>query len=388
MHNWRVIVDEAVGQLSQLVAKEHLEGELKVPPVEAKQRVEFIGVQMILDLGTVDPAKYPLPHTRLTLESLRDYVHLRPRTNTISAIARFRNALAYATHTFFQNHGFLYVHTPVITTSDCEGAGEMFQLTTLISDAEKLEELIKNPPPAEADGEVAKLLVMEKGEAIAQLKSAKANKETISAAVAELTKAKEKHSHTSWHLAEFWMVEPEIAFSDIQDDMNCAVAFVRSLCQWLLDNCLDDMEFMVTNWDKSAIDHRRNRIDRPRTVSSTKFVRICYTEAVAILEEALKERQFENIVEWGIDLASEHDRYLTKVKFKSLVIVYDYLKGIKACYMKVNRDDKTVAAMDVLVLKESGKSGSTTAAAERRGSAEKASKFHSHARRISAMQNA
>ncbi|KAH7855284.1 hypothetical protein Vadar_023251 [Vaccinium darrowii] len=407
--NLQVIVDAAVGQLSQLVATGtcvHVEGELKVPPEGTKQRVE-LRVQKILDLGTVDPAKYPLPKTKLTLEFLRDYVHVRPRTNTISAIARIRNALAYATHTFFQKHGFLYVHTPIITTSDCEGAGEMFQVTTLISDAEKLEkELIKNPPPSEADVEAAKLLVTEKGEAVAQLKSAKANKETISAAVVELTKAKEnlskleerfklkpgipqkdgkidysqdffarqafltvsgqlqvetfacalssvytfgptfraEHSHTSRHLAEFWMVEPEIAFADIQDDMNCAEAYVRFLCQWLLDNCLDDMEFMVKNFDKSAI-------DRLRLVSSTKFVRISYTEAVAILEEASKERQFENKVEWGIDLASEHERYLTEVKFKSPVIVYNYPKGIKAFYMKVNPDNKTVAAMDVLVPK-------------------------------------
>ncbi|KAH7855923.1 hypothetical protein Vadar_030623 [Vaccinium darrowii] len=407
--NLQVIVDAAVGQLSQLVATGtcvHVEGELKVPPEGTKQRVE-LRVHKILDLGTVDPAKYPLPKTRLTLEFLRDYVHLRPRTNTISAIARIRNALAYATHTFFQKHGFLYVHTPIITTSDCEGAGEMFQVTTLISDAEKLEkDLIKNPPPSEADVEAAKLLVTEKGEAVAQQKSAKANKETISAAVTELTKAKEnlskleerfklkpgipnkdgkidysqdffarqafltvsgqlqvetfacalssvytfgptfraEHSHTSRHLAEFWMVEPEIAFADIQDDMNCAEAYVRFLCQWLLDNCLDDMEFMVKNFDKSAI-------DRLRMVSSTKFIRISYTEAVAILEEASKERQFENKVEWGIDLASEHERYLTEVKFKSPVIVYNYPKGIKAFYMKVNSDNKTVAAMDVLVPK-------------------------------------
>jgi len=407
--NLQVIVDAAVGKLSQLVATGtcvHVEGELKVPPEGTKQRVE-LRVQKILDLGTVDPAKYPLPKTKLTLELLRDYVHLRPRTNTISAIARIRNVLAYATHTFFQKHGFLYVHTPIITTSDCEGAGEMFQVTTLISDAEKLEkELIKNPPPSEADVEAAKLLVTEKGEAVAQLKSAKANKGSISAAVVELTKAKEnlskleerfklkpgipqkdgkidysqdffarqafltvsgqlqvetfacalssvytfgptfraEHSHTSRHLAEFWMVEPEIAFADIQDDMNCAEAYVRFLCQWLLDNCLDDMEFMVKNFDKSAI-------DRLRMVSSTKFVRISYTEAVAILEEASKERQFENKVEWGIDLASEHERYLTEVKFKSPVIVYNYPKGIKAFYMKVNPDNKTVAAMDVLVPK-------------------------------------
>ncbi|GMQ06243.1 hypothetical protein CsSME_00050899 [Camellia sinensis var. sinensis] len=407
--NLQVMVDAAVAPLSQLVATGtcvHVEGELKLPPEGTKQRIE-LRVLKVLDVGTVDPAKYPLPKTRLTLEFLRDYVHLRPRTNTISAIARIRNALAYATHTFFQKHGFLYVHTPIITTSDCEGAGEMFQVTTLINDAEKLEkELIKNPPPSEADVEAAKLLVTKKGEAVAQLKLSKASKVEISAAVAELTKAKEnlsrleerfklkpgipekdgkidysqdffarqafltvsgqlqvetfacavssvytfgptfraEHSHTSRHLAEFWMVEPEIAFADIEDDMKCAEAYVKFLCQWLLDNCLDDMELMVKNFDKSAI-------DRLRMVASTDFVRCSYTEAVAILEEASKERQFENKVEWGIDLASEHERYLTEVKFKSPVIVYNYPKGIKAFYMKVNADNKTVAAMDVLVPK-------------------------------------
>ncbi|XP_028064959.1 asparagine--tRNA ligase, cytoplasmic 1-like [Camellia sinensis] len=407
--NLQVMVDAAVAPLGQLVATGtcvHVEGELKEPPEGAKQRIE-LRVEKVLEVGTVDPAKYPLPKTRLTLEFLRDCVHLRPRTNTISAIARIRNALAYATHTFFQKHGFLYVHTPIITTSDCEGAGEMFQVTTLINDAEKLEkELIKNPPPSEADLESAMLLVKDKGEAVAQLKSAKTSKEEINAAVAELTKAKEnlskleersklkpgipqkdgkidysldffarqafltvsgqlqvetfacclssvytfgptfraEHSHTSRHLAEFWMVEPEIAFADLEDDMKCAEAYVKFMCQWLLDNCLDDMEFMVKNFDKSAI-------DRLRLVASTDFVRLSYTEAIAILEESSKERQFENKVEWGIDLASEHERFLTDVKFKSPVIVYNYPKGIKAFYMKVNADNKTVAAMDVLVPK-------------------------------------
>ncbi|CAL5339160.1 unnamed protein product [Camellia sinensis] len=407
--NLQVMVDAAVAPLGQLVATGtcvHVEGELKEPPEGAKQRIE-LRVEKVLEVGTVDPAKYPLPKTRLTLEFLRDCVHLRPRTNTISAIARIRNALAYATHTFFQKHGFLYVHTPIITTSDCEGAGEMFQVTTLINDAEKLEkELIKNPPPSEADLESAMLLVKDKGEAVAQLKSAKTSKEEINTAVAELTKAKEnlskleersklkpgipqkdgkidysldffarqafltvsgqlqvetfacclssvytfgptfraEHSHTSRHLAEFWMVEPEIAFADLEDDMKCAEAYVKFMCQWLLDNCLDDMEFMVKNFDESAI-------DRLRLVASTDFVRLSYTEAIAILEESSKERQFENKVEWGIDLASEHERFLTDVKFKSPVIVYNYPKGIKAFYMKVNADNKTVAAMDVLVPK-------------------------------------
>ncbi|KAI5664614.1 hypothetical protein M9H77_23937 [Catharanthus roseus] len=413
--NLQVIVDASVHKLADLVPTGtcvHLEGLLKEPPEGTKQKIE-LRVQKVFDVGTVDAAKYPLPKTKLTLEFLRDVVHLRSRTNTISAVARIRNALAYATHTFFQKHGFLYIHTPIITTSDCEGAGEMFQVTTLLSGAEKLEkELKENPSPSEEDLKTAELLVKEKGEAVSQLKSAKAGKQEISASVAELTKAKEhlaklaerfrlgercklsagipkkdrnidysedffarqafltvsgqlqvetyacalssvytfgptfraENSHTSRHLAEFWMVEPEIAFADIQDDMNCAEAYVKFLCQWLLDHCFDDMEFMAKFIDKTCI-------DRLKMVASSNFFRITYTEAVAILEEASKERKFENKVEWGIDLASEHERYLTEEKFKGPVIVYNYPKGIKAFYMKVNDDQKTVAAMDVLVPK-------------------------------------
>ncbi|CDP03212.1 unnamed protein product [Coffea canephora] len=413
--NLQVIVESGVHKLGDLVptgTSVYVEGELKKPPEGTKQKIE-LKVLKVLDVGTVDAAKYPLPKTRLTLEFLRDFVHLRPRTNTISAVARIRNELAYATHTFFHKHGFLYVHTPIITTSDCEGAGEMFQVTTLINEAEKLEkELKENPAPSEADIVAAELLVKEKGEAVAQLKSAKASKEEISAAVAVLTKAKEnlvklqerfrlgnrcklsagipkkdgkidysedffarqafltvsgqlqvetfacalssvytfgptfraEQSHTSRHLAEFWMVEPEIAFADLQDDMNCAEAYVKFLCQWLLDYSLADMEFMAAHIDKTCI-------DRLKMVASSNFYRITYTEAIAILEEVSKARKFENKVEWGIDLASEHERYLTEEKFKAPVIVYNYPKGIKAFYMKLNEDKKTVAAMDVLVPK-------------------------------------
>ncbi|XP_043720610.1 asparagine--tRNA ligase, cytoplasmic 1-like [Telopea speciosissima] len=406
--NLQVIVDKDVSSLEQLVHTGtciYVQGELKKPPEGTKQKVE-LRVEKVIDVGPVDPAKYPLPKTKLTLEFLRDFVHLRPRTNTISAVARIRNALAYATHTFFQKHGFFYVHTPIITTSDCEGAGEMFQVTTMFSDSEKLEkELKQNPPPSESEIEAAKLLVKEKGDIVSQLKSAKASKEEISSAVSELTRAKEslarleersrlksglpqkdgkidysrdfftrqafltvsgqlqiegfacalssvytfgptfraEHSHTSRHLAEFWMVEPEIAFADLKDNMNCAEAYVKFLCQWLLDNCLDDMEFMVKNFDKTAI-------DRLKMVASTPFERISYTEAVQLLEN-VTDKKFENKVEWGIDLASEHERYLTEVIFKKPVIVYNYPKEIKAFYMRLNNDMKTVAAMDVLVPK-------------------------------------
>ncbi|XP_051131397.1 asparagine--tRNA ligase, cytoplasmic 1-like [Andrographis paniculata] len=413
--NLQVIVKAELYKLSDVVSTGtciHVEGLLKSPPEGVKQKIE-LEVEKVIDVGTVDAAKYPLPKTKLTLEFLRDVVHLRSRTNTISAAARIRNALAYATHTFFQKHGFLYVHTPIITTSDCEGAGEMFQVTTILNDAEKLEkDLNENPPPSESDIEVAELAIKEKGEAVAKLKSAKANKSEIVAAVGELNKAKEnlnklqercklaercklsggipkkdgkidytedffarqafltvsgqlqvetyacalssvytfgptfraENSHTSRHLAEFWMVEPELAFADLQDDMNCAEAYVRFLCQWLLDNCYEDMEFMTKFIDKGAL-------QRLQMVAKSKFIRITYTEAIAILEEAAKVKKFENNVEWGIDLASEHERFLTEEKFKSPVIVYNYPKQIKAFYMKLNEDNKTVAAMDVLVPK-------------------------------------
>ncbi|XP_022754922.1 asparagine--tRNA ligase, cytoplasmic 1-like [Durio zibethinus] len=408
--NLQVIVDAGVAVLSKLVATGTcvvVDGILKSPPEGTRQRIE-LRVEKVVHIGEVDPAKYPIPKTKLTLEFLRDHLHLRSRTNTIAAIARIRNALAFATHSFFQEHHFLYVHTPIITTSDCEGAGEMFQVTTLISEAEKLEkELIKNPPPSEADIEAARQLVSERGEAVKQLKAAKASKEDIGASVAELNKAKEsllkleersklkpgiplkdgkidynqdffarqafltvsgqlqvetyacavsnvytfgptfraEHSHTSRHLAEFWMVEPEIAFADLQDDMNCAEAYVKYMCKYLLEQCLDDMEFMAKNYDKGCI-------ERLRMVASTPFVRISYTKAVELLEEAVRDgKKFENEVEWGIDLASEHERYLTEVKFQKPVIVYNYPKGIKAFYMRLNDDLKTVAAMDVLVPK-------------------------------------
>ncbi|VVB16234.1 unnamed protein product [Arabis nemorensis] len=410
--NLQVMVESSVSDLSPLVATGTcviVDGVLKMPPAGkgTKQKIE-LSVEKVIHLGPVDPAKYPLPKTKLTLEFLRDYLHLRSRTNSISAVARIRNALAFATHCFFQEYGFLYIHTPIITTSDCEGAGEMFQVTTLINEMEKLErELIQNPPPTEADVEAAKLFVKEKGEAVAQLKAAKASKEEITASVAELTKAKEtlamveersklkpglpkkdgkidyskdffgrqafltvsgqlqvetyacalssvytfgptfraENSHTSRHLAEFWMVEPELAFADLQDDMNCAEAYVRYMCQWLLEKCYDDMELIAKNFDKECI-------DRLKLVASTPFGRVTYTEAIKLLQEAVaKGKKFENNVEWGIDLASEHERYLTEVIFQKPLIVYNYPKGIKAFYMRLNDDKETVAAMDVLVPK-------------------------------------
>eukprot|EP00252_Welwitschia_mirabilis_P014956 TRINITY_DN33045_c0_g1_i1.p1 TRINITY_DN33045_c0_g1~~TRINITY_DN33045_c0_g1_i1.p1 ORF type:complete len:570 (+),score=138.73 TRINITY_DN33045_c0_g1_i1:197-1906(+) len=405
--NLQVLVNSSVAALSQLTAtgtSVMVEGKLKEPPEGTKQTVE-LEVDKVLEVGTVAP-KYPIAKTKLSLEYLRSCLHLRPRTNTISAIARIRNALAYATHTFFQNNGFYYVHTPIITTSDCEGAGEMFQVTTLFSEAEKLErELKENPIPSEAEIEAAKLVVNEKGRVVAELKANKADKSLILAAVSELQKAKDEvqkleersklkasvpqkdgkidfskdffarqayltvsgqlqvethacalssvytfgptfraeNSHTSRHLAEFWMVEPEIAFADLEDDMNCAEDYVKFLCRWLLENCLDDVEFISKMYDKTAV-------DRLRSIISSDFVRITYTEAIDILKK-VTDKKFENTVEWGIDLGSEHERHLTEEIFKKPVIVYNYPKSIKAFYMRLNDDGETVGAMDLLVPK-------------------------------------
>ncbi|KAI5318501.1 hypothetical protein L3X38_038209 [Prunus dulcis] len=408
--NLQVIVEADKGDLGQLVLTGtclQVDGVLKLPPDGKKQKVE-LQVEKVIHVSVVDASKYPLPKTRLPLELLRDYVHLRARTSTMGAVARIRDELSYATKIFFHEHGFCYVNTPNITTSDCEGAGEMFQVTTLISEAEKLEKnLIKNPPPSEVDVESAKLIIKQRGNDVAQLKSVKASKQEIGTAVAELQKAKDnvlkmeersklqpgipqkdgkidysqdffarqafltvsgqlqlesyacalstvytfgptfraEKSHTSRHLAEFWMVESEMAFAELKHDMDCAEDYVKFMCQWLLDHCMEDMEFFANKIDKSCI-------DRITMSAKTPFARITYTEAVELLTEAVKNgKKFENHVEWGIDLASEHERYLTEVKFQKPVIVYNYPKEIKAFYMRLNDDSKTVAAMDVLVPK-------------------------------------
>ncbi|KAL6840926.1 hypothetical protein ACP4OV_029186 [Aristida adscensionis] len=387
-----------------------VEGVLRKPPDDVKHLKEAVElhVERVVEVGEVDAAAYPLPKTKkdkeITMETLRGHVHLRARTNIIAAVARIRHQLACATHKFFDENGFLYVHTPIITTSDCEGAGEMFQVTTLFSQAERLRE---HPQPSEADIDAARLVVREKADAVAQLKAANASRQEIAAAVLELKAAKEnvseleerfklrhgipykddgtiafendffkrqafltvsgqlqvetyacalssvytfgptfraENSHTSRHLAEFWMVEPEIAFANLQDDMNCAENYVQYLCKWLLQHCREDIEFIGTKVRTDA----RLAIDRLELVSSTPFERISYTRAVEILKN-VQGHKFESTVEWGIDLASEHERYLTEVIFKKPVIVYNYPRGIKAFYMRLNDDMQTVAAMDVLV---------------------------------------
>jgi asparaginyl-tRNA synthetase len=285
--------------------------------------------------GPSSPEEYPLQKKRHSFEFLRTIGHLRPRTNTQGAVMRVRNAIAFATHCFFQERGFLYVQTPIITASDCEGAGEQFLVTTL-----KLDR-IKRLPDGSIDysedffGKKAYLTV-----------SGQLNGEALASALSDIytfgPTFRAENSNTSRHLAEFWMIEPEIAFADLEDDMECAESYLKSIITHLLRHCQEDMEFFDTHIEKGLI-------ERLRHVESSPFARLTYTEAIALLKKAPKS--FEFPVEWGCDLQSEHERYLAEEYCKKPVILTDYPAAIKAFYMRSNEDGKTVAAMDLLVPK-------------------------------------
>jgi len=279
------------------------------------------------------PSDYPLQKKKHSLEYLREIAHLRPRTNTIGAVARLRNSLSYAIHTFFQERGFFYVHTPIITASDCEGAGEMFHVSTL--DAENLPRAVDGRVDYSKDffGKPANLTV-----------SGQLEGETYAMAMGRIytfgPTFRAENSNTARHLAEFWMIEPEAAFFKLKDDMDLAEDFIRYLCQHALDKNMDDLEFFNQRVNPSVISNMESAAKQP-------FERISYTEAI---DRLLKSgNQFQYPVSWGVDIQSEHERYLTEVIFKKPVIVYDYPKEIKAFYMRLNDDEKTVGAMDILV---------------------------------------
>ena len=282
--------------------------------------------------GTADPETYPLQKKGHTLEFLREKAHLRPRTNTFGAVLRVRSTLAYAIHKFFQEKGFFYLNTPLITASDCEGAGAMFQVTTLpLNDLPKTE-----------DGQVDYSQDFF-GKPTALTVSGQLEGELGATALGAIytfgPTFRAENSNTPRHLSEFWMIEPEMAFYDITDNMDLAEEFVKYCIGYALDHCRDDIEFLAEHFDKDLI-------ERLEFVLHNDFVRLTYTEGVKILEESGKK--FEFPVSWGIDLQSEHERYLVEEHFKKPVILTDYPKDIKAFYMKQNEDGKTVRAMDVL----------------------------------------
>ena len=314
------------------------------------QKVEIQAKEITL-YGEADPATYPLQKKGHTLEFLRTIAHLRPRTNTFGAVLRIRHAMAFAIHKYFNDKGFVYLHTPLITASDCEGAGEMFQVTTLD---------LNNIPRTE-DGKVDYSQDFF-GKQTSLTVSGQLEGELGAMALGEIytfgPTFRAENSNTPRHLAEFWMVEPEMAFYEIEDNMELAEDFIKYLVKYALEHCGDDLKFLNDMFDKELI-------SRLESVVNTTFVRLTYTEGIKILEAS--GEKFEFPVSWGVDLQSEHERYLVEKHFGKPVIMTDYPKEIKAFYMKQNEDGKTVRGMDVLF----PKIGEIIGGSEREASLEK-----------------
>ena len=298
-----------------------------------KQATEIHASQVTVH-GWADSETYPLQKKRHSFEKLREWAHLRPRTNTFGAVMRVRNQISFSIHQFFQENGFLYINTPIITASDCEGAGELFKVTTLD---------LQNVPKKDGQVDFEKdffdrpSFLTVSGQLEAEIFATSLGK-----AYTFGPTFRAENSNTSRHLSEFWMVEPEMAFYELEDNMALAESFLKRIFQDVLNNCAEDMEFFNLRVDDTILSTLKGILE-------SEFVRLTYTEAIDILEKSGEE--FEFPVAWGIDLQSEHERYLTEKQFKSPVILYDYPKTIKPFYMKVNDDDKTVRAMDVLVPK-------------------------------------
>ena len=302
-----------------------------VPTPQAKQPFEIQATSVTLE-GASAP-DYPLQKKRHSLEYLRTISHLRPRTNTFQAVFRIRSMAAYAIHQFFQERGFVYVHTPLITASDCEGAGEMFQVTTLDLNNVPKDKEEKVDFTQDFFGKPTNLTV-----------SGQLNAETFAQAFRNTytfgPTFRAENSNTARHAAEFWMIEPEMAFADLKDDMEVAEAMLKYIISYVMENAPEEMDFLNQFVDKGLK-------DRLNHVLNSEFGHVTYTEAVEILEK--HNDKFEYKVSWGTDLQTEHERYLTEEVFKRPVFVTDYPKEIKAFYMKLNSDGKTVAAMDCLV---------------------------------------
>lgn len=337
--NIQVIADQSLDNYAQEIAKLstgcsiRVEGKLTASPAKG-QKCE-LKADKIMVYGFADPNQYPLQKKQHSFEFLRQIAHLRPRTNTFGAIMRVRNAMSWAIHSFFQKRGFYYIHTPIITASDCEGAGEMFRVTTLN---------LSNPPRLQ-DGQIDFTQDFF-GQAAALTVSGQLEAETYALALGDVytfgPTFRAENSNTSRHLAEFWMIEPEMAFADLVDDMNLAEEFLKYIFQYILENCQQDMLFFQQRIDETVISTLEHIIKED-------FVRLTYTEAIDLLKKSKED--FEFPVDWGVDLQSEHERYLTEKLMKKPVILINYPKEIKAFYMRLNDDQLTVSAMDVLVPK-------------------------------------
>jgi len=328
LHGVQVVVDAGVPGYDILPrchtgSSVHITGRL-VPSQGSGQKWEIQAARVEL-VGEADTS-YPLQKKGHTLEFLRTIAHLRPRSNLFGAVFRTRSRLAFAVHRFFQERDFVYVHTPIITASDCEGAGEMFRVTTLKGN-------IDEKPESDFFGRPAFLTV-----------SGQLEGETFACALSNIytfgPTFRAENSNTARHAAEFWMIEPEMAFCDLQGDMDLAEAFIKAMAQYALEHCADDLAFFARFVDKGVFDRLRFVVERP-------FERVPYDQAIEILKKS--GRTFEYAVDYGLNLQSEHERYLTEEHFKSPVTVFNYPREIKPFYMRLNDDERTVTAMDVLV---------------------------------------
>ncbi|MBZ5857463.1 asparagine--tRNA ligase [Flavihumibacter profundi] len=320
-----------------------------VIPSQGKGQKLEIKANTVEILGDSDAEKYPLQPKKHSLEFLREKAHLRFRTNTFGSVFRVRHALAFAIHKFFHEKGFLYLHTPIITASDAEGAGEMFRVTTLPFDN----------PPREADGSI-NFKEDFFGKSTNLTVSGQLEGELGATAFGDIytfgPTFRAENSNTTRHLAEFWMIEPEMAFNDLEDNMNLAESFIKYIIRFAMENNREDLEFLATRLaeeEKSLPVDKRSEmglIEKLEFVLNNDFERITYTEAIDILLQspAYKKKKFQYDVKWGIDMQSEHERYLVEKHFRKPVIVSNYPKDIKAFYMRQNDDGKTVAAMDIL----------------------------------------
>ena len=333
--NMQIIVDEKLEnfkEIGKLPISSSILVEGKLVSTEgAKQPIEIHATKITLE-GESDNS-YPLQKKRHTVEYLRTIAHLRPRSNMFSAVFRVRSVAAYAVHKFFQERNFVYAHSPIITGSDCEGAGEMFRITTLDLDNVPKTEEGKIDYSQDFFGKEANLTV-----------SGQLNAEIMALAFRNVytfgPTFRAENSYTGRHASEFWMIEPEIAFADLEDNMELAEDMVKYIINYVLEHCPEEMEFFNAFVDKGLLERLHN-------IVNSDFIRITYTKAVELLLES--GQKFEYPVEWGIDLQTEHERYITEQIFKAPVFVTDYPKDIKAFYMRLNEDGKTVRAMDLLV---------------------------------------